>query len=83
MTIPIVSKPYLSSDEAVAYLSLPTRNALKQRMKRGTIPVWCYTRLGGSLRFIRSALDDLLQVRERQAALHEVRKDAVAIRRRA
>lgn len=73
MNVPLSEKPYLSSDEAVEYLSLPSRNALKQRMHRKTIPIWCYTRLGRSVRFIRSALDELMQSKERGEALRVIR----------
>ena len=61
--------PYLTPDETVAYLGLPSRNALKQRMKRKTIPAWCWTRMGGSLRFVRASLDEWLQPKDRAAAL--------------
>lgn len=52
-------KPYLTTAEAAAYLSI-TEKALRRRMQRGTIPVWCYSHLGRSLRFSRAALDELL-----------------------
>lgn len=53
-------KPWLSPREAALYLSLPTVDSLRCRMKRGTVPPWCWTKLGGSLRFSRVALDELL-----------------------
>jgi predicted DNA-binding transcriptional regulator AlpA len=66
----VTHAPYLTSREAVQYLGLPSVNALKQRMKRGTIPTWCWTRMGGkSLRFVRAALDEWLQPADRTGAL--------------
>lgn len=53
-------KPWLSPVEAALYLSLPTVDALRTRIKRGRIPPWCWTKFGGSLRFSRVALDELL-----------------------
>lgn len=53
-------KPWLTPVEAAAHLSLPTVDALRSRMKRGSVPPWCWTKLGGSLRFSRVALDQLL-----------------------
>src|SRR5687768_2834142 len=47
-------KPYLTSEEAAEYLGLPSVNALRMRMKRGTVPSWCYSHFGGSLRFMRA-----------------------------
>ncbi len=63
---------YLSYAHAAAYLDL-TVEALKHRVKRGTVPAWCWTRMGGtSIRFIKSALDEWLQPAERAAVLREV-----------
>jgi predicted DNA-binding transcriptional regulator AlpA len=76
-------KPYLTSLEAVEYLSLPSLNALQQRMKRKTIPAWCWTRMGGkSLRFIRAALDEWLQA-DRAAELKIVGPHAPSSSRKA
>jgi len=66
------TSPYLTPDETVAYLGLPSRNALKQRMKRKTIPAWCWTRMGGSLRFVRASLDEWLQPTARLEAARSV-----------
>jgi excisionase family DNA binding protein len=63
---------YLSVEHAAAYLDL-TVCALRERMKRGSIPAWTWTRLGGtSIRFIKSALDEWLQPVERAEAFREV-----------
>lgn len=68
--IPLHAKTYLTPIEAAEYLGLPSVNALKQRMQRGTIPTWTWTRLGGSsLRFIRASLDEWLQPTDHAAAL--------------
>jgi predicted DNA-binding transcriptional regulator AlpA len=73
VTEKLTEKTYLTSLETVAYLSLPSLNALQQRMKRRTIPAWCWTRMGGkSLRFVRASLDEWLQPSERIAALRKV-----------
>jgi excisionase family DNA binding protein len=48
---------WLSPDQARAYLSLPSRRALYQAVRRGTIPGH---RLGRLLRFYRPELDRLL-----------------------
>ena len=53
-------KPWLSPTEAAEYLSLSTVKALQRRVERGTVPPWCWTKFGGSLRFSRAALDQLL-----------------------
>lgn len=53
-------KAWLSPREAALYLGLRTVEALRSRLKRGTVPPWCWTKLGGSLRFSRVALDELL-----------------------
>lgn len=58
--VDLSGKPWLTTREAAIYLSLPTVHALRRRLERGTVPSWCYTRLGGSLRFSRAALDQLL-----------------------
>ena len=63
---------YLTPAETVLYLGLPSRNALDQRMKRGTIPAWCWSRMGGSLRFVRASLDEWLQPSARVEALRLV-----------
>lgn len=58
--IDLSRKPWLNPREAALYLSLSTVDALRCRMKRGTVPPWCWSKLGGSLRFSRVALDQLL-----------------------
>lgn len=61
--IPLHERTYLSSSDTVAYLGLPSLDALQHRMKRGTIPAWTWTRIGRnkhSLRFLRAALDQWL-----------------------
>ena len=63
----LARKPYLTSVEAVAYLSLPSLKALHARVARGTVPAWTYSRIGRSFRFNRAALDELLNPPERQA----------------
>lgn len=52
-------KRYLTIEEAAEYLSLSV-NAIRHRMKRKTIPVYCMTHLGRSLRFLREELDALM-----------------------
>lgn len=49
--------PYLTWQEAAAYLGLSSKSALRGRIRRGTLPRWCWTNTLGELRFIRSALD--------------------------
>jgi len=67
-----VTPAYLSLEHAAAYLDL-TVPALRQRVKRGTIPSWCYTRMGGkAIRFIVSALDEWMQPAERAEALKQI-----------
>jgi hypothetical protein len=62
--------PYLTPERAVAYLDLPSLNALRKRVRTGCIPSWCWTRMGGkSVRFIKSALDEWLQGERRRAAI--------------
>ncbi len=70
--LPLTEKPYLTAEETVVYLGLSSLNALHHRMKRGTIPIWCYTHLGRSLRFLRTALDEHLIPADRAAALRLV-----------
>jgi excisionase family DNA binding protein len=65
---------YLTLDEAACYLRL-TPEALRTRMKRGKVPTWCYSRLGGSLRFIRAALDEWMGADERS---QQIAKRSVA-----
>lgn len=67
---------YLTTREAATYLGLPSVEALQQRVRRGKIdpstgiPPWCWTRMGSkSLRFLRAALDEWLQPKDRAAAL--------------
>jgi len=72
---------YLSVEHAAAYLDL-TVCALRERMKRGSIPAWCWTRMGGtSIRFIKSELDKWLQPVERAEAFREVHAPRVGERR--
>ena len=67
-----MTRGYLSLEHAAAYLDL-TVPALRQRVKRGTVPAWCYTRMGGkAIRFIVSALDEWMQPAERAEALREI-----------
>lgn len=63
---------YLSLAHAAEYLDL-TVEALRQRLKRGTVPAWCWTRMGGtSIRFIKSELDEWMQPAARGQVLREV-----------
>ena len=72
---------YLSYAHAAAYLDI-TVEALKHRVKRGTVPAWCWTRMGGkSIRFIKSALDEWMVPAERRAALREIHAPKVGERR--
>lgn len=48
---------WLSADEAYRYLSLPSRKALYQAIRRGQVPVH---RLGRRMRFNTAELDKLL-----------------------
>ena len=71
---------YLSLEHAAAYLDL-TVPALRQRVKRGTVPAWCYTRMGGkAIRFIVSALDEWMQPADRAAVLNEIHGHTVTRR---
>lgn len=51
---------WLTAREAAMYLRLPNTNALRRRIERGTLPDWCWSRLGRSYRFNRRALDELM-----------------------
>jgi excisionase family DNA binding protein len=51
------AQEWLDPDEAYRYLSLPTRKALYQAVRRGQLPAH---RLGKRMRFNRAELDDLL-----------------------
>jgi excisionase family DNA binding protein len=51
---------WLNVDEAVRYLGLPSRRALYQCIRRGHVAVH---RMGRSLRFLRSELDEALRQR--------------------
>ena len=51
------SSLWLTADEAVSHLRLPSRKALYQAVRRGRVPVH---RLGRSLRFNRAILDQML-----------------------
>jgi hypothetical protein len=55
---------YLTLAECANYMRLST-GAVKMRKKRGAIPGYCYSYVGGSLRFIREAIDELFQKKER------------------
>lgn len=52
-----MTSPWLTPDQAVEYLGLPSRKALYQRVRRGQIPV---CRFGRNLRFNRAELDKAL-----------------------
>ena len=52
------SNHWLNATEAASYLSLPSRRALYQAVRRGTIPAY---RWGKRLRFKRLELDDVLE----------------------
>lgn len=52
--------PWLTGDQVVEYLSLPSRKALYQAVRRGTIPGH---RLGRNLRFSKIELDRWLEER--------------------
>ena len=56
-----VASDYLTVRQAAEYLQLPSESALRKQMNRGSIPAWCYSRLGRSIRLIRSALDEMMQ----------------------
>jgi len=68
------TRVYLTPREAVEYLGLSSLKALRCRMDRKSIPSWCWTRMGGSLRFLRASLDEWLQPAERVAAGKKARK---------
>jgi len=57
ITRPAVAREWLDADEAYRYLSLPSRKALYQAVRRGQLPVH---RLGKRMRFNRAELDDVL-----------------------
>jgi excisionase family DNA binding protein len=77
-----VTSAYLSYAQAAEYLGLPSVNALKHRVKRGTVPAWCWTRMGGkSIRFIKSALDEWMVPADRVQVLREVHAPRLQERR--
>jgi len=47
----------LSTEEAAAYLGLPSPSALRQRKAAGQIPESCYVKMGGSVLYDRQGLD--------------------------
>ncbi len=51
------AKRLLSTDEAAAYLGLPSSSALRQRKAGGQIPETCYVKMGGSVLYDRAGLD--------------------------
>ena len=51
---------WLTPDQAVRYLGLPSLKALYQAVRRGTVPV-CH--IGRTLRFFRHELDEALRGR--------------------
>ena len=51
--------PWMSTDEAVSYLALPSRKALYQAVRRGQVPV--YRRGPRRMRFSRVELDEILR----------------------
>jgi excisionase family DNA binding protein len=54
----LLEGPWLTTDQAVQYLALPSRKALYQAVRRGQVPVH---RLGlRRMRFSRVELDELL-----------------------
>lgn len=59
----LARQAYLTPTQAAEYLQICGENpveALRSRVRRGSIPGWTWTRMGGSKRFIRSALDQWL-----------------------
>jgi len=74
-------KTYLTSIQTVEYLGLSSVGALKQRMRRKTIPCWVWTRMGPkSLRFVRASLDEWLEeeARKKKATVRDVHAPTVA-----
>jgi excisionase family DNA binding protein len=57
---PSHDSPWLTVDEAVTYLALPSRMALYQAVRRGQVPAH---RFGRRLRFRRAELDGALAPR--------------------
>ena len=53
-------RAWLTADQAVRYLGLPSIKALYQAVRRGTVPV---CRIGRVLRFFRTDLDAALRGR--------------------
>ncbi len=53
----VLSAEWLNADQAYRYLSLPSRKALYQAVRRGQVPVH---RLGRRMRFHAAELDTLL-----------------------
>lgn len=71
MTSAPIADRYLSYAKAAEKLDL-TVNALKQRVKRGTMPSWTYTYSLGVIRFIASALDEFMKDPKRAAVVAEI-----------
>lgn len=65
-----LDSPYLTSDEAVVYLRLPSRRSLYNHIRENALPV---LRAGGDFRFDRRELDAWLRG---SSALELVRKRA-------
>lgn len=65
---------YLTAAQAGELLGGISGDAVRQRVHRGTIPAWCYTRRLGpkSIRFIRTALIEFLEPASERSALQLV-----------
>ena len=58
MATPKTAAPRLmDTDQAAAYLGLPSASALRQRKACGQIPDSCFVKMGGSVLYDRLALD--------------------------
>lgn len=57
---PTLERIWLTVDETVRYLGLPSRRALYQAVRRGQLPIH---RMGRRLRFRRAELDEALSDR--------------------
>jgi excisionase family DNA binding protein len=73
--VDLSSQTYLTLAQAAEYLQLGA-GALQKQMERNAIPVWTWTRVGRSYRFLRPALDEWMQ--EKYRAVRKGKNQSVA-----
>jgi excisionase family DNA binding protein len=61
---------YLTLPQAAQYLQF-SAGSLQKQMERNAIPVWTWTRVGRSYRFLRPALDEWMQEKYRAVRKHK------------